>query len=191
MRRECRERFPHHRLQRKLVVSDPGMHHGACVTHVPWCMSWSLTRGGEENFPGIPGACATRNIAYLVRGPWGPKELNSPQPTCDSYDASKQTNPRLVTNSMLGIMFHQGLVPFCHQSNRNEPSWSIYSPFITSLLAMWLVLRLITCVFLADWLTLSRTVKLNQDHFDSLVQTCSIINALAIEILQTYTKLSV
>ena len=69
MRRECRERFLHHRLQRKLVVSDPGMHHGTCVKHVPWCMSGSLTSGGRANVPGIPGAGATRNFAYLVRGP--------------------------------------------------------------------------------------------------------------------------
>ena len=26
-------------------VRDPGMHHGTCVTHVPWCMSGSLTCG--------------------------------------------------------------------------------------------------------------------------------------------------
>ena len=70
MRRECRwERFPRHRFQRKPLVSDPGMHHGTCVTHVPWCMSGLLTRGGGENVPGIPGACATRNFTYLVRGP--------------------------------------------------------------------------------------------------------------------------
>ena len=31
-------RFPRHRLQRKPLVSDPGMHHGTCVTHAPWCM---------------------------------------------------------------------------------------------------------------------------------------------------------
>ena len=68
MRRECRERFPRHRHQRKPLVSDPGMHYGTCVTHVPWCMSGSLTRGGKENVPGIPGACATRNFTYLVRG---------------------------------------------------------------------------------------------------------------------------
>ena len=49
---------PRHRLQRKPLVSDPGMHHGACVAHVPWCMSGSRTRGGGENVPGIPGACA-------------------------------------------------------------------------------------------------------------------------------------
>ena len=49
--------FPIRRLQRKPLVSDHGMHHGTCVTHVPWCMSGSLTCGGGENVPGIPGAC--------------------------------------------------------------------------------------------------------------------------------------
>ena len=47
---------PHRRLQRKPLVSDPGMHHGTCVTHVPWCVSGSLARGGGINVPGIPGA---------------------------------------------------------------------------------------------------------------------------------------
>ena len=61
--------FPRHRLQRKPLVSDPGMHHGTCITHVPWCLSVSLTRDCEENVPGISGACAFRNCTYLVRGP--------------------------------------------------------------------------------------------------------------------------
>ena len=51
MRRECRERFPRNRLQRKPLVSDPGMLHGTSITHVPWCMSGSLTSGGGENGP--------------------------------------------------------------------------------------------------------------------------------------------
>ena len=50
--------FPRRRFLRKPLVSDPGMHHGTCVTHVPWCMSGSLTCGDGENVPGIPGACA-------------------------------------------------------------------------------------------------------------------------------------
>ena len=50
--------FPRRRFQMKPLVSDPGMHHDTCVTHVPWCMSGSLTCGDEENIPGIPGACA-------------------------------------------------------------------------------------------------------------------------------------
>ena len=70
MCRECQERFPRHQLQRKPLVSDPGMHHGTCVTRVPWCMSGSLTRCGGEHVPGIPGACATRNFTYLARGLW-------------------------------------------------------------------------------------------------------------------------
>ena len=69
MRRECRERFPGHRLQKKLLVNDPGKHHDTCVTHVPWCMSGSLTRDDGENVPGIPGACATCNLTYLARCP--------------------------------------------------------------------------------------------------------------------------
>ena len=56
---------PHRRLQRKPLVSDPGMHHGTCVTHVPWCMSGSLTRGGGENVPGIPGAWAPAILRIL------------------------------------------------------------------------------------------------------------------------------
>ena len=68
MRWECQEHFPRHWLQRKPLVSDPGMHHGTCVTHVPWCMSGSPTHGGGENFSDIPDACATRNYAYLARG---------------------------------------------------------------------------------------------------------------------------
>ena len=55
--------------------SDPDMHHGTCVTHVPWCMPGSLTSGiifsrCREKVPGIPGACTTRNFTYLVRSPW-------------------------------------------------------------------------------------------------------------------------
>ena len=41
-------------------VSDPDMHHGTCVTHVPWCMPGSLTSGFLWNrrrgktFPAFP-----------------------------------------------------------------------------------------------------------------------------------------
>ena len=65
MRREFRERLSHHRQ-----VSDTGMHHGTCVTHVPWYISGWLTRSRGENVPDIPGTCATRNLTYLARGAW-------------------------------------------------------------------------------------------------------------------------
>ena len=67
------------------IVSDPGMHHGTCVTHVPWCMWGWLTRGGGEN---VPGACATRNFPYFARGQSGhatenPREMFSRNPEPD------------------------------------------------------------------------------------------------------------
>ena len=62
--------FPCRRLQRKLLVSDPDMHHGTCVTHVPWCMSGSLTRGVGENVPGIPGACAPAILCIWQEAHW-------------------------------------------------------------------------------------------------------------------------
>ena len=77
MRRECRERLPRHRLQRKPLVSDRGMHHRTCITHVPRGMSGSLTRGGGENIPGIPGACAIRNFTYLARGPFSDNQYRA------------------------------------------------------------------------------------------------------------------
>ena len=66
---EWQERFPRHQLQRKPLVNDPGMRHGTWVTHVPWCMSGSLTPGGGENVPGIPDACATRNFYVSWKKP--------------------------------------------------------------------------------------------------------------------------
>ena len=72
MSQECRECFPRHRLQRKTLVNYPGVHHGTCVTHVPWWMPGSITSGGGENVPSIPVACATRNFTYLVRVPCDP-----------------------------------------------------------------------------------------------------------------------
>ena len=59
--------FPCRWLERKPLVSDPDMHHGTSVTHVPWWMTGSLTRGGGENVPDIPDACTT--CTYLARGP--------------------------------------------------------------------------------------------------------------------------
>ena len=62
--------FPTRRLQSKPLVSDPDMHHGTCVTHVPWCMSGSLTCGGGENVPGIPSACAPASLRIWQEAHW-------------------------------------------------------------------------------------------------------------------------
>ena len=66
MHSQCGKRFPHY------WVSDSHLHHGTCVTHVPWCILGSLSSGflwWQENAPGIRGACTVRSFTYLVRGP--------------------------------------------------------------------------------------------------------------------------
>ena len=90
--------FPCHWIQRKPLVSDPDMHHGACATHVPWCMSGSLTRVGRENVPGIHGTCATRNFMYLARGPWA-CAINSLAPGRCGSDYKIKTHARIKFTS--------------------------------------------------------------------------------------------
>ena len=80
--------------KRNPLVSDPGMHHGMCITHMPRCMSGSPNCSGGENVPGIP--CATRNFTYLARGPyqcwhwyrrhvWYTADLDLRDPSCPWY----------------------------------------------------------------------------------------------------------
>ena len=69
-RREYWRRFPRHR----------GLAIPTCMTARAWrtcrhaCryhwLAVSFEVGSGENYSCIPGACATRNFAYLVRGPW-------------------------------------------------------------------------------------------------------------------------
>ena len=53
-------------------VSDPDMHYGTCVTHVPWCMPGSLTSGffwsrwRGKRFQ-HSRRVRTRNFTYLLR----------------------------------------------------------------------------------------------------------------------------
>ena len=51
---------------RKPLFIDPGMHHGTCMMHVPWCVSGSLTRGGGENITRY--SRRRRNPQFCVSG---------------------------------------------------------------------------------------------------------------------------
>ena len=84
--------FPRRRFQRKPIVSDPGMHHGTCVTHVPWCMSGSLTCGDGENVPGIPGACAPA-ILRIWQEAHGWSANQQQAHTCTMDDQSPPRHP--------------------------------------------------------------------------------------------------
>ena len=98
--------FPRRRFQRKPIVGDPGMHHGTCVTHVPWCMSGSLTYGDGENVPGIPGACAPAILRIwqeahgLLAHPYGKSIVSIPVGWFTNssvwYNNSTPTPPRRI-----------------------------------------------------------------------------------------------
>ena len=52
---------------KETTISDPSMHHGTCVMHVPWYMSGLLISGGGETFP-VHAQPAI--FSYLERGPF-------------------------------------------------------------------------------------------------------------------------
>ena len=137
MRRECRGRFFRHRLQRKPLFNDPRMHYGMCVTHMPWCMSRSLTRGGGENVPSIPGGCATRDFAYLVRGPWEDEPVNRKKPTgCQPPDLSWTVCLiSLLTGYLCCVMIYVALVIFKLSSEicKVHDYWEDYAVHIKSI----------------------------------------------------------
>ena len=97
MRRECREYFPCH--FRSAIPK--------CITARAWrtcrdvCRERKLAISfdviGGEKVPAIPGACATRNFTYLVRGP-------SAAASEKSWVAKWTTQPvRWVVRSNLGL----------------------------------------------------------------------------------------
>ena len=123
--------FPRRRFQRKPIVSDPGMHHGTCVTHVPWCMSGSLTCGDGENVPGIPGACAPAILriwqeAHAVWKTW---------PSGLSNDKNLGLRPRFLSTESLGPCFSHGMgdhdqilqhtPPVSVDQSSNNDQWSV------------------------------------------------------------------
>ena len=63
---------PRRRFQTKPLVSDPGMHHGTCVTHGIAYLWWRGKRSRHSR------RMRTRNFAYLARGPKIKEGPNSP-----------------------------------------------------------------------------------------------------------------
>ena len=60
-------------------VSDPDMHHGTCVTHVPWCLLGSITSGffscrwrGKRPWHSL----RMRNPHFYVYGKWSMAQFN-------------------------------------------------------------------------------------------------------------------
>ena len=101
--------------------SDPDMHQGTCVMHVPWCMPGLLNSGflrnrWRENVLGIPGACTTRNFMYLVRGLWIAVMEISFLTHYKVNNGLREVDIQWCTSSLLNIY----LAPIC---TSNWPRW--------------------------------------------------------------------
>ena len=94
-------------------VSDPDMHHGTCVTHVPGCMPGSLTSRflwsrWRRKRSRHSRRMRNPHFAYLVRGPWRtwhPK--NETHRSIGSKDHRLDIDPCRVDVSSMSI---QGLL---------------------------------------------------------------------------------
>ena len=152
------------------------MHHGTCITHVPWCILGSLiTRGGGENVPGIPETCAY--VTYSVKqdnhavqydnasgcSTFGlhfckPAGIIGPQSIIDHIATRLRENWRCIRN---GIW--KAIDNFCLHSVWNESvllsdvyEWQVtvnksMTDVAISLTSSHILSRRIVCPFVSDW----------------------------------------
>ena len=122
MLRQCRGRFPRHRLPRIPIVSDPDMHHGMCVTHVPWFISGSLTRGGGETFPAFP-AHARPAILCIWQEAHGTSRYGADLTISAYFGFSTRTVNMMEPNHSLPLanLTHDNMACWTRQSSK----WSI------------------------------------------------------------------
>ena len=110
--------FPRRRIQRKPLVSDPGIHHGTCVKHVPWCMSGMLTRVAGKTSPAFPAHAHPKfdvfgkmPIIYGLNFTLGQKPINQ-----------IPSNPRCSS-----LQFHKPITPKYDKSCGNGPTFAVLS----------------------------------------------------------------
>ena len=108
--------FLHHQLQRKSLVSDPGMHHGTCVTLVPWCMSVSLTSGSRENktLPAFP-AHAHQQFYIFDKRPICPQSF-----PCASHAHSHRAFPLWTGQWLRRSLTAQTITTICVSGSHRE-----------------------------------------------------------------------
>ena len=147
MRWKYRKRFPATDFHRRPLVSNSGVHHGTCATHVPWCMSVSLARGGGENVPGIPSTCATRNFTCLTRDPW--------KGTCLKYYTSFDIFLPMTLLYIFFILQKSSTIKV-----NNKVSSRMWHDIILNCVNIYL-LNVCTFLFNAKWYSMSCSVPLN------------------------------
>ena len=133
------------------------MHHGTCVTHVPWCISGSLTCGDGENVPGIPGACAAA-ILRIWQEAHGMQQKKNTQDTPQDMEI-------IISNSLCEIPDLS-----CSMGNPNLPSMSYLYNVADSVLAI-----------IADCLRSLGINNVRDEYFSNRIYTIAILNSFRAE----------
>ena len=111
MRRECRERFPRHILQGKLLVNCSGMHHGTCVRDARAVMHVGIAnpRWQEKTFPAFP-AHAQPAILLICQEAHCENETNKPE--------MKQLTTTIVKGYLCRVLRETSLMLSCERGLR-------------------------------------------------------------------------
>ena len=141
------------------------MHHGTCLTHVPWCMSGSLTCGDGENVPGIPGACAPAILriwqeAHYIKWKLVPR-FRSLWPHHTKIIMNKWLHPLLSVGWNYLFIFNL--------QRRNGWSWEWISNLIPHFTGSWLFIQglKLTLIPWSDFLLLLSKSRSKSDHHRS------------------------
>ena len=158
------------------------MHHGTCVTHVPWCMSGSLTRGDGENVPGIPGACAPA-ILRIWQEAHGGKWCKRTAPTYfHGISINNYTFCKLTWVTLLCILCvfwtiavkEQNILQFC-------------ALLVVSWLLKFKSVRILLCLFFDVWIHVKPTGKeswnMNNPVYANSESKCWINTKLVLQLL--------
>ena len=112
------ERFPHNRLQTKPLVSDPGMHHGTCVTRAVMHVGsanprWRETRSRNSR--------RTRKRQFCVSGK-RPIDVAHPDTISNDGQVQRPTHRRkyIRMSLMLSMVNFTSGVTFCYIHGTNN-----------------------------------------------------------------------
>ena len=102
------------------------MHHGTCVTHVPWCMSGSIARGGGENVPAFPAHAQTSILRIWQEAHAKCFSQN------DGVAVSTWMSYNISQNLWMGLLIYVLMIPQKYHDNKGK---SPYFLMVSCLLA--------------------------------------------------------
>ena len=128
-------------------VSDPGMHHGTCVTHVPWCMPgslindfpWSRRRG--KTFPAFPVHAQTAILRIWQEAHWAKMPVK-----CMDVWIYLTQNPDVNSGEILVQLLYAFHLPN-HAKMRKSTDYSSRKEWLPMVFLVIMRLRRITKLF--------------------------------------------